>query len=86
MNKAPKLAILALVAAGGLAGAASQASAAVVCNAERVCWHVRSHYDYKPEWGLVVHPNRWHWARTEHYQWREHRGRGYWRNGAWVRF
>jgi hypothetical protein len=78
---------LAAVAASGLAFAASGASAAVVCNANNECWHVRGHhYDYRPEWNVVVHPDNWRWNRTEHYRWREHSGRGYWRDGIWIKF
>jgi hypothetical protein len=81
-----------LAVAGALASAAfvalpvTSASAAIVCNREGECWHVRGHYAYKPEFGLVVHPNRWRWGTSEHFTWREHEGRGYWRNGVWVTF
>jgi hypothetical protein len=77
---------LAAVAASGLAFAASAASAEVVCNAANECWHVKTHYDYKPEWNIVVHPDNWRWEKTEHYRWREHHGRGYWHDGVWVKF
>jgi hypothetical protein len=81
-----KLAIAA-AAAGGLSLAASAASADVVCNSENVCWHVhRHHYNYDPSWNVVVHPDNWRWGPSDHYSWREHEGRGYWRNGVWVRF
>ena len=86
MKTVSKLMIAAAVAALG-AGAAVTASADVVCSStENVCWHVHRHYDYKPEFGVVVHPNNWRWGDTDHYTWREHAGRGYWRNGAWVTF
>jgi hypothetical protein len=62
------------------------ASAAVVCNNEGQCWHVRGRYAYKPEFGVVVHPNNWRWGANDHYTWREHTGRGYWRNGIWIKF
>lgn len=82
----PKLAAVALVSAGALVGFASSASAAIVCNAANVCWHVKGRYHYKPEFGVVVHDNHWRWGANDHYTWREHRGRGYWRDNAWVRF
>ena len=37
-------------AAGGLVFAAAGASAAVVCNDEGDCWHVKGEAGYKPEW------------------------------------
>ena len=67
-------------------GAASTASAAVVCNANGACWHVKRAYSYPPTAGIVVHPNGWRWGVRDHYRWREHVGRGYWRNGVWVTF
>ncbi len=79
--------VLAGAAAGGLCLAASAASAEVVCNAQNECWHVRGrHYEYRPEWGVVVHPDNWRWSHDEHYRWHEHNGRGYWRDGVWIRF
>ena len=65
---------------------ATAASADIVCNREGECWHVKGHYEYKSEWGIVVHPDSWKWEAKEKYKWREHEGRGYWRNGAWVAF
>jgi len=61
-------------------------SAAIACNAEGQCWHVNRHYVYRPEFGVVIHENNWRWGPNEHYVWREHPGRGYWRNGVWIRF
>ena len=59
------------------------ARAEVVCNGD-TCWHARGAYHYPP--GVVIHrDNRWHWGRAEHYRWREHEGRGYWRDGVWIR-
>jgi len=65
---------------------ATAASAEIVCNREGECWHVKEHRDYRPEWGVVAHPDSWKWAANEKYRWHEHAGRGYWRNGAWVEF
>ncbi|MBV8976574.1 MAG: hypothetical protein JO261_12480 [Alphaproteobacteria bacterium] len=65
----------------------TSASAMIVCNREGECWHVRGHrYEYRPEFGLVVHPDSWRWRAHERFVWREHEGRGYWRNGVWVEF
>lgn len=81
-----KIVIAAAAAVVGLTALATSASAAVVCNREGECWHVRGHYTYRPEFGIVVHPNNWRWGEHEKFVWREHEGRGYWRNGVWIRF
>jgi hypothetical protein len=86
MKLASKIAAVALFGVAGMGLTASNASAAVVCNAEGACWHVKEHYDYQPSFGVVVHPDDWRWGSTEHYTWREHEGRGYWHSGVWVGF
>ena len=86
MKSATKLAAAALLGLSAVALGATSASAAIACNAEGACWHVRHPYAYRPEFGVVVHPNNWRWGPHEHYVWREHAGRGYWRNGVWIRF
>ena len=86
MKTAMKLAATALLSAGTLALVATNASAEIACNGEGQCWHIKSHYDYRPEFGVTIHPDGWHWGANEHFVFREHRGRGYWRNGVWVRF
>jgi hypothetical protein len=78
--------LVAVLAVGAVTSMAVPASAEIVCNAEGDCWHVHRHYDYKPEFGLVVHPDNWAWAPSDHFTWREHVGRGYWRNGVWITF
>lgn len=81
-------ALMAVAAAGSLtAVAVTSASAEVVCStADNVCWHVHRHYAYRPDFGVVVHPDSWRWGPTERFTWREHPGRGYWRSGVWVTF
>lgn len=74
------------IAAAAVLAVASTAGADVVCNSENICWHTHHHYDYKPEFGITVHPDSWTWGPTEHYVWKEHQGRGYWRNGVWITF
>ena len=71
---------------GVLAFTATSASAAIVCNAEGDCWHVKEKYDYRPEWGLQVYPDDWTWTDSNKYRWREREGRGYWRKGVWIGF
>ena len=85
MKLASKIAAVALFGIGALAVTGTSASAAVVCNGAE-CWHTHGAYKYKPEWGLVVHPNGWRWGAGDKFVWREHAGRGYWRNGVWLKF
>jgi hypothetical protein len=86
MQSLAKLAAVAVLGVGALVASSVTASAAIVCNREGACWHVRHPYRYQPGWGVVVHPDSWRWGPNEHYAWREHPGRGYWRNGVWVTF
>lgn len=86
MKTTTKIAAAAALAISALSLTATTASAAIVCNREGYCWHVRRPWAYRPEWGVVVHPNNWRWGPTEHFVWREHPGRGYWRNGVWITF
>jgi hypothetical protein len=86
MKSYMKLAAAAVFSMGAVALTATSAMADIACNAEGECWHVRHHWNWHPEWGVVVHPDGWVWAPTEHYVWREHRGRGYWHNGVWITF
>jgi hypothetical protein len=86
MKRVSKIAAAAMLSLGVLTVGVTTASAAIVCNAEGACWHVRRPYAYRPEFGVVVRPDNWRWGPGDHYTWREHAGRGYWRNGAWIRF
>ena len=79
------VAIAAVIGLGAM-GAASAASARVVCNAEGDCWHVDGRAAY-PGVALTYHPDDWyfhqHW--DDHHHWRDyHDGRGYYRGGVWV--
>ena len=76
----------ALVVASATAIAGSTYADVVCSTADNVCWHVHHHYDYKPAFGVVVHPDNWTWGTSDHYVWKEHTGRGYWRSGVWVTF
>jgi hypothetical protein len=86
MKLAIRTLLVGALAAGGLTLGATTATAEIVCNSDNVCWHVRTHYEYHPEWGIVVHPDDWAWGPADHYSWREHEGRGYWRSGVWITF
>jgi len=88
MKKFAMAAAAVALSAVGLTVSTTSASAAIVCNADGECWHVNRHYVYKPEFGIVVHPNNWRWGVHERFRWREppRRERGYWRGGVWIRF
>lgn len=70
---------------GAMIAVAAPASAYVACNRSGDCWHTTDRYTYKPTFGITVHDDAWKW-RGDRYHWREHEGRGYWRNGAWITF
>jgi hypothetical protein len=72
----------ALAGAALLAVSTTGASAAIVCSGD-VCWHTHEAYSYPPEAKVIVHEDNWRWAPTEKYTYREHEGRGYWRDNKW---
>ena len=84
MAKTTTILFSALIGLGTLALTMTSASAAIVCNEEGECWHVRGTVEYKPDLRLHVYPDNWKWAEHEHYKWREHEGHGYWHGGKWV--
>lgn len=82
------MSILKKAATAAFAGAAllaisAPASAAIVCSGD-VCWHAHETYTYPPEAKVIVHEDGWKWGPTEHFTFREHEGRGYWRGDSWV--
>lgn len=80
------LILSAIVGAGALTAMSGTASAYVACNRYGDCWHTSERYAYRPHWGIRVHGDDWRWRHRDHYRWREHEGRGYWRSGVWVTF
>lgn len=86
MNTRSKIVALALCAFGALAFFSLGASAQIVCNADGDCWHAHTVFAYPPSVQVVIHPGDWHWREGEHFAWKEHAGRGYWRNGRWLSF
>jgi hypothetical protein len=86
MKTVTKLGAAMALGISALALTAPGASAMVVCNRAGECWHAHKGFVARPEMGVVVHPNGWRWGAREHFVWREHPGRGYWRNGVWVTF
>lgn len=65
---------------------ATSASARIACNEEGDCWHTTTVYEYPSEAHIVVHEDNWKWGDKDHFAWREHEGRGFWRNHAWTNF
>ena len=86
MKKKTRVALAALVAGCGLAFASTTASAAIACNGAGDSWHVHGDYTFRPDFGVVIHPDTWTWKEGEHHRWREHEGRGYWQGDAWREF
>jgi hypothetical protein len=83
MSLLNKVFVGAAMGAGMLAFSAVSASAAIVCSGP-VCWHAHESYDYPPDARVVVHPDDWRWRSGEHFVWKEHEGRGYWRGDRWM--
>jgi hypothetical protein len=75
-----KTLLAAAVGASALALTVANASAAVVCSGN-VCWHTHEAYEYPPAAGVIVHEDGW--AAGPSITWREHEGRGYWRDDRW---
>ena len=73
----------ATIGAALLAGSAVSASAAIACTGN-VCWHAQETYTYPPESKVIVHEDNWRWGPNEHFTFREHEGRGYWRGDSWT--
>lgn len=72
-----------------LAMVSTSASAAIVCNRDGDCWRTKKRYDYRPEFGLRIYSDNWSWKRRDRnrYRWRDaNDGRGYYRNGVWLKF
>lgn len=83
MKPINKFVIPLVLGIGVLGFSAASASAYVVCSGSD-CWHVHERYEYPPDAGVVIHDDSWNWAPSDHYAWREHEGRGYWRGDTWT--
>jgi hypothetical protein len=73
----------AAISAALLAGSAVSASAAIACSGN-VCWHTQETYAYPSDSRVITHEDDWRWGPSEHYTFREHEGRGYWRGDRWT--
>ena len=69
--------------ASALAITAVSASAGIACVGP-VCWHTTERYEYPADSRVVVHEDSWKPAADAKITWREHTGRGYWRDDKWV--
>jgi hypothetical protein len=78
MEQIRKSLLVGAAMAGIFLASAPNASAAVACVGP-VCWHSPERYEYPPDANVTVHPDDWRWGKDEHYSWREHEGRGYWK-------
>ncbi|HLH87084.1 MAG TPA: hypothetical protein VKX28_01395 [Xanthobacteraceae bacterium] len=83
MTRLGKTLIGAALGGGVLAFSGMTASAAIVCS-EDVCWHTHTTYEYPEGAHVIVHPDSWRWGPREHFTFREHEGRGYWRGERWI--
>jgi hypothetical protein len=83
MTTLSKAMIGAALGASVLAFSGAGASADVVCR-DRVCWHTHEGYDFPHDSHVVVHSDDWRWGPKEHFVFKEHEGRGYWRGNHWV--
>jgi hypothetical protein len=77
-----KIALGVALGAGVLAVSTASTLAAIACSGS-VCWHTSERYEYPAEARVIIHPDGWRWRAHEHYMWREHEGRGYWRGRDW---
>jgi hypothetical protein len=68
-----------------LLGLTLTASADIACSGG-VCWHVTEKYEFPGRARVIVHPDDWRAGPREHFVFREHEGRGYWRGRGWTPF
>lgn len=83
MRTFAKLLVGAALTAGSIGLFGASANAAIVCSGN-VCWHTHDTYDYPRDARVVIHDDNWHWGPHEHFAFREHEGRGYWRGDSWT--
>jgi len=81
--KAHKALLASAAGVGFLALSVASASAAVVCSVN-VCWHTTERYEYPAESRVVVHEDTWKPEASAKIRFREHPGRGYWRDDKWI--
>ena len=82
MKSLTKILTGAAIGTGILVASAGSASAAIACSGN-VCWHTHEAFRYPREARITIHDDGWKWGPSEHYTFREHEGRGYWRGDRW---
>ena len=82
MNLLSKTLASAALGAGLLAMTSMGASAAIACSGN-VCWHTHETYQYPPDSKVIIHRDNWKAGPRDHFSFREHEGRGYWRGDNW---
>jgi hypothetical protein len=85
MRLVGKLLIASSMAVAAFGVASSSASAAIACS-DNVCWHTHEAYKYPTDSRVIVHEDNWKWGPQEHFSFKEHEGRGYWRGERWEDF
>jgi hypothetical protein len=83
MKVRSKVLLTTTIGAGMLALSAATASAGIACVGP-VCWHTTERYEYPRESRVVVHEDTWKPSADAKVTFREHKGRGYWRDDKWV--
>ena len=78
-----KLVAMSALGAGALLASVASASAGIAC-AGPVCWHVADRYEYPADAKIVIHEDDWKPGPDARVTFREHTGRGYWRDEKWV--
>ncbi len=81
--KVNKRLLVSAIGAGFFALSVVSASASIVCSGN-VCWHTTERYAYPPESRVVIHEDTWKPPGDARITFREHAGRGYWREDKWV--
>jgi CBS-domain-containing membrane protein len=81
--KVNKMLLVSAVGVGFFALSVASASASIVCSGN-VCWHTAERHAYPPEARVVIHEDTWKPAADARITFREHSGRGYWRDDKWT--
>jgi hypothetical protein len=82
-------AVAMLIGTGTLVGTAGTASAYIVCNTTKDCWHTDQRAEYPAKLKAQVHPDDWYfhqtWSGQTDRNFRDyHEGNGYYLNGIWI--
>jgi len=84
MRSLDKALLAAALSTGIFVFSAVNASAAIVCNEDNVCWRVEEKHTYPPEARITIHEDNWKAGPSVKF--REREGRGYWKGERWIEF